>query len=291
MKVFVAGATGVLGRSLVPKLVEAGHLPRVLVRNPARARELFGNLDVEIAEGDLLSAGMESALTDLMSGCDAVIHAATAIPKDFTAPDAWTQNTLLRVRGTGRLQRAALETGVHTFVQQSIVMAYPDGGDAWLDESTKIDDSPQRREVCQPVAIMEAIMHLFGRQPRPMRWIVLRCGIFVGPGTFQEGLLQRIREGKEIVPADGSHFVSLVHVDDVANAFVTALERGPAATTFHINASPMRYGEYVDCMAERIGAPRPPRDPNAPKPLSHRACNKLAEEVLGWKPERSVFPG
>jgi 2-alkyl-3-oxoalkanoate reductase len=290
VKVCLAGATGVLGRALVPKLIEAGHNVRALARNVAKAEAQFAGMDVEIVECDLLAPGMETQLIPIMQGCEAVIHGATSIPPDFTAPGAWMANTHLRIRGTGRLQRAALEVGVTTFVQQSIVMAYRDGGNDWLDENTWIDQSPEMREICHPVAIMESMMRLYGRQSKPMRWTILKGGIFVGPGTFQEGTVEQIRRGELVVPGDGSHYVSLVHVEDVADAYVAALDRAPAASLFNICAEPMTYGEYVDGIADRLGVARPKRDLTKPRPVSHRASAKAAKEVLGWEPKHSIWP-
>lgn len=288
MKICVAGATGVLGRALVPKLVAAGHSPSLLVRDPAKASQLFD--DVEIVECDLLAPGMEARLAPMMGGCEAVIHAATAIPSNFTAPGAFTANTHLRIRGTGRLQRAALDVGVTTFIQQSIVMAYRDGGNDWLDENTWIDQSPERREICHPVAIMESMMRLFARQPKPMRWVILKGGWFVGPDTFQAGDVEKIRNQELVIPGDGSHFVSFVHVEDYADAYIAALERAPAASLFNICAEPIRYSEYVDHIADLIHAPHPPRDLSQPRPISHRASTKAAREVLGWEAKHSIWP-
>ena len=290
MRVCIAGATGVLGRALVPRLLAAGHSLVLLVRDPRKAAQLFSGFNTEIHECDLLAPGMEARLAPMIDGCEAVIHAATSIPQDFTAPGALTANTHLRIRGTGRLQRAALDVGVTTFIQQSIISAYRDGGDDWLDESTWIDQTPKRRDICHPVAIMESMMRLFARQPKPMRWTILKGGTFVGPGTFQANVMERIRRQELIVPGDGSHFVALVRVEDYAEAYVSALDRAPAASIFNICAEPIRYGEYLDGLADLIGVPHPARDPLKERPASHRATTKAAREILGWEPKASVWP-
>jgi len=289
VRVAVAGATGVLGRALVPQLIEAGHQPVALVRDTAKAERLFGGMPVEIKHCELLARGCtERTVAELIGGCLGVIHAATAIPSDFNAPDAWVRNTLLRIRGTGRLERAALAVCAEVFLCQSIIMAYPDGGDQWLDEKTPIDWSGERREVCQPVGIMESMIWLLRKHPSKMRWAILKGGIFVGPGTFEERTIEQIRRGELVVPGDGSHYVSLVHVEDVANAFVMALERAPTHSVFNICAEPLRYGDYVDALADGIGAKHPRRDLSLPMPPSHRATNRGAREVLGWEPKRAV---
>lgn len=299
MKVCVAGATGVLGRTLVPKLLASGHSLLLLVRDPERGETLFCHSDaqrknpsteVDLVQCDLLAPGMEAKLSSMIAGCDAVIHAATSIPRDMSAPGAWTTNTHLRIRGTGRLQRAALDAGVTTFVQQSIIMAYSDGDDDWLEESTWIDQSPERRDICHPVAIMESMMRLFERQPKPMRWTILKGGLFVGPGTGQSALIEKIRRGDLVIPGDGSHYISLVHVEDVADAYCAALERAPRGSIFNICAEPVRYGDYVDHLADLVNAPHPRRDPSQPRPPSHRASTKAARDVLGWQPKHSIYP-
>jgi len=291
VKVAIAGATGVLGRALVPKLIESGHSPRLLVRNVAKARAMFRGLPVDIHECDLLASECnEHTVAKLIDGCDGLIHAATSVPDDPSAPNAWTNNTLLRIRGTGRVERAGLEVGVEVFLCQSIVMAYPDGGDNWLDEKTHIDSSPERRDVCHAVAIMESMMWLLRKHPRQMRWSILKGGLFVGPGTSQDRLVEKISRRELVVPGDGSHFVSLVHVDDVADAYVAALERAPRQSVFNICAEPLRYGDYVDGLADRLGVPHPKRDPSLNKPPSHRVSNQAAREILRWEPRCSIWP-
>ncbi len=292
MRVAVAGATGVLGRALIPQLLAAGHNVLGLVRDEQRARELFpgASSGLEFAEADLLERGLESRLPGLLAGCDAVIQAATAIPSDPSTPGAWDRNTQIRIRGTGRLQRAALQANVGTFLLQSVVMAYPDAGEQWLDESTHIDSSPARRAITHPVAIMESMMYLFGRQPQPIRWCILKGGVFVGEGTGQDRLLARLRAGQEVVPGDGQNFVSLVNVEDAAAAYVMALERAESGSVFNICDEPIHYGEYVDRLAEMIRAPKPRRDSSKTCPPSWRCTNKRARQELGWAPKHGIWP-
>jgi len=292
LRVAVAGATGVLGRALIPQLLAAGHEVLGLVRNERRAQEMFApvSLGLEFAEADLLERGLESRLPVIFAGCDAVIQAATAIPSDPTAPGAWDRNTQVRIRGTGRLQRAALQAGVGTFLLQSVVMAYPDGGDQWLDETTHVDSSPARRAIAHPVAIMESMMYLFGRQPKAIRWCILKCGLFVGEGTGQDRLLARLRAGEEVVPGDGQNFVSLVNVQDAAAAYMLAVENAQSGTVYNICDESIRYGEYVDRLAEMIHAPRPRRDSSKPCPPSWRCTNHRALRELGWTPKHNIWP-
>jgi nucleoside-diphosphate-sugar epimerase len=293
VRVAVAGATGVLGRALIPKLLATGYQVCALVRDQQRAQKLFAeytSADLGFAEADLLGRGLESRLPALLVGCDAVIQGATAVPIDASEPGAWDRNTQVRIRGTGRLQRAALNANVRTFLLQSVVMAYPDGGDQWLDENTHIDSSAARRAIAHPVAIMESMMYLFERQPKPMRWCILKGGLFVGEGTGQDRLLERLRTGQETVQGEGQNFVSLVNVEDATDAYVAALERSESGSVFNICDEPIRYGDYVDRLAGMIRAPRPRRESSKPCPPSWRCSNQRAREVLGWTPKRGIWP-
>jgi len=116
MTVLVAGATGVLGRALVPRLLAGGHSVRAVARGASTADlpAAVEPIDADVLEDDLL---------ELVCGCDAVVHIATAIPTDPFAPDAWELTARLRTAGTRRLLDAALACRVRRYVQQSIVMA------------------------------------------------------------------------------------------------------------------------------------------------------------------------
>jgi len=279
--VFVAGATGVLGRALIPRLVVRGHRVRAIARRRPLIRLLEG---VEFIEADLLAAD----LRPLVDGCDAVVHIATAIPADPSAPGAWDDNSRLRTSGTRRLLAAALACGVSRYVQQSIVMAYRDGGDAWLDEQAPLDDSPARATVCGPVIEMETMIREV--EPQALAWTILRGGALVGAGTGQCALIERLRDGTVLVAGDGANYVSLVHVADMAAAVAAALETAPAGSTFNVVDDPLRYGDYVDALAALIGVSRPARAPRLPLPPSCRCTSRAAQAVLGWLPRERIWP-
>jgi len=289
VKVFLVGATGVLGRALVPLLHERGHNVRALVRSLERTRWAAA-LGDELYPGDLLDAETQRRLPEMIAGCDAVVHIATAIPADPSArPEAWAANTRLRTEGTRALLDATLATRAPFYIQQSIVMAYIDGGERWLDESTPFDDAPARAGMVAPVRTVEQMVR--ETPTARLAWTILRGGQFVGPGTWQEGTMQRLREGREIVPCDGRNYFSPVHVADMAAAFVAALERRPANGIFNITAEPLRRGEYLDRLAAIAGAPPPRRDPSLPCPPSYRCSSNAARERLGWQPMHSIWPG
>lgn len=285
MRIFIAGATGVLGRSLVPLLLHQGHTVLALVRSPEKAPVAAG---VELSQGDLLSEETKERLPALMSGCQAVLHIATAIPKDFGAPGAWDTNTRLRIEGTRSLLDASLAAGVERYIQQSIALAYADGGDRWLDESAPFDTSPARARTSGPVIEMERMVQAV--PPDRLAWSILRGGSFVGPGTAQESVIQRLHDGVERVPCDGRNYISPVKVADMAEAIVASLQRAPGGSIFNIVDEPLRQGDYLDRLASLVGAPPPPRKLDAPCPASLRCSNEAARRVLGWGPTHGIWP-
>src|SRR5579884_3361923 len=244
MRVFIAGASGVLGRALIPQLLEHGHEVRALVRSPEKAGALKSEKDlIETVTGDLLAPETVQRLPEMMEGCDAVMHIATAIPRNPSAPGAW-------------------------------------------DANTRFDTS---RTISEPVIRMEAMVRAVPVEQMP--WCILRGGLFVGPGTGQDETVARIREGKMVVPCDGSNYISLVNVADMAHAFVLALTNTMPGTTFNIVAEPLRNGEYLDHIASLLHVPAPPRDPSQPCPPSHRCSNEAARAFLGWEPLHSIYEG
>lgn len=286
MKVAIAGATGVLGRSLIPRLLQQGHTVLALARSVDKARALFGD-EIEASDCDLLAPDAAERLSSLLPGCQAAAHLATAIPSNPAAPGAWDDTARLRTIGTRVLLQSCLEAGVERYVQQSIIMAYPDQGDEWIIESTPLDHSAGRATVCGPVMEMEAQLRRIptGR----IRWSILRGGNFVGPGTAQERVIENLRAGKERVLCDGSNYLSLIHVDDMARAVLLALEQAPGGTILNIVADPLRQGEYLDRLAEKIGAPRPQRNSSAACPPSWRCSRQAAKLILGWEPVESIL--
>jgi nucleoside-diphosphate-sugar epimerase len=285
MKVFIAGATGVLGRALIPLLLQQGHTVRALVRSIEKAPVGAG---VELSQGDLLSEETKERMPALMSGCQAALHIATAIPRDFGAAGAWDTNTRLRIEGTRSLLDASLAAGVERYIQQSITLVYQDGGDRWLDESTPFDTSPPRARTSGPVIEMESMVRAVPLDK--LAWSILRGGSFVGPGTAQERTIRLLREGVERVPCDGRNYTSPVNVADMAAAIVAALQLAPGGSIFNIVDEPLRQGDYLDRLAALVGAPPAPRDAAAPCPPSLRCSNQAARGVLGWSPTRGIWP-
>jgi nucleoside-diphosphate-sugar epimerase len=251
VRVFVSDATGPLGRALVPRLVEDRHVVR------AAPVDAWGDVD---------------SLRDLLRGCDAVVDVA---PTACEAGRRW-------------LLDAAVACGVPRYVHQSFTTVYRDGGDRWLDEDAPLDDLAGRAVACRSVIEAEAMIRLI--DPETVAWTVLRGGSFVGAGTRQDALIERLRSRGAVVAGDGSNYLSLVNVADMASAITAALRYAPAGSTFNIVDEPLRYSDYVDALADLIGVARPPRIAAEPLRMSRRCTNSAARAVLGWLPRNPIWP-
>ena len=287
MRIFIVGATGVLGRALLPLLQEQGHTVRTLARSEEKVQALQRS-GIEAQQGDLLAQEIEPRLLEMLEGCDAAVHIATAIPRNMSASGAWDTNSRLRVEGTQRLLQASLAVGVKRYIQQSITMAYPDGGDEWIYENTPLDASPQRADINAPVIDMEDLVRDVAREQ--LSWCILRGGMFVGAGTGQEALLAKIRDGKSVVPCDGTTFLSLVHVADMADAVSKALVHTLAGTIYNIVDEPIRNGDFLSKLASLVGVTQPEQDYSQPCPPSWRCSNQAARTILGWEPTHGIWP-
>lgn len=286
MKVAVVGPTGVLGRALVPLLIQDGHAVLALARSPQKVSDLFGGA-VDAVECDLLTASVDT-LSRALDGCDAVLHIATAIPDDMTRADAWVANTRLRTDGVRALLDATLNAGVERYLQQSITMAYPDCGDAWITEDQPLDSTPQRATTTAPVIEMEAmIRRISGAQ---LCWCILRGGLFVGHRTFQERAIDQLKQGTAVIAGDGGAFQSFIHVEDMASATAAALNAAPAGSTYNVVAEPLRQREYLEQLADAVGAPRPPYAADAAPLVSQRCSNLAARQALQWQPAHGIIP-
>jgi nucleoside-diphosphate-sugar epimerase len=264
VRVFVTGATGALGRELVLQLVEDRHAVRVIAPHPSGAIAPFS---VESVEADLLA----DDLRELVHGFDAVVDLATP-----AGPAA-----------TRRLLIAAVTCRVSRYVHQSFASVYRDGGERWLDEDAPLETA-RRSAACRPMIETEAMIRLI--HPQTLAWTILRGGSFVGAGTPQDALIDRLQDSSAVVAGDGSNYLSPLNVSDMASAVAAALRHAPPGSTFNIVDEPLRYSDYVDALADLIGVGRPPRSATAPRRRSRRCTNTAARAVLGWAPRHSIWP-
>ena len=276
--VAVLGATGVYGRHLVPRLVAHGHRVRALVRRPETAA-VAAACGAELRRADVFDL---ASLRDGLDGCDVGINLATALPGPAGGGGDYAQNDRVRREGTPIWIRACREAGVARIVQQSIAMVNAGAGDAWSDEDTVFPpggDDVAARAIAAAVAMEDAV------RGSDLDWIVLRGALFYGPGTgFDDDWFTRARAGKLRLPGDGSDWISLVHIADMAAATVATVERWPSRRTLIVaDDQPVRWRELLGYVAAIAGASPPEPGGRLGLP-SFRVRNQRARDALSWSP-------
>lgn len=284
MKVFVAGATGVLGRRAVARLVAAGAEVTGVARS-AQKQAVLHDLGGAAAQVSLFD---RDALAAAVAGHDVVCNLATAIPTGERAGSraAWEENHRIRREGSRNLVDAALTGGAGRYVQESIALLYADGGDRFLDETAPVDPT----WVTASALDAEAEAARFAAHGGV--GIALRFGMFYGADsahTVVAVAAARRGLGAEVGPA--AAFRSPVTTDDAASAVVAALS-APSGTYNVADDRPLRRAEYLDALRVALGA-RPP----APRPVtpelpeefsmmlrSQRVSNQRFASVAGWRP-------
>lgn len=270
MRVAVFGATGVLGRHVVPRLIERGDAAiAIRHRRPARWLDALG---CESRTADILDA---ESIAPAIAGCDAVMHLATCIPP-AGAPADWAGNDLVRQDGAANLIAACRAAGIRRYVQQSIAMLCAGQAGEWIDERAPV--APNR--VTRSAADMERLVAGSGLDFR-----IVRGGVFYGRGSGTEERWRNAARRDELgLPGDGSSYVSLVHVSDMAHALVLALHSVAGGVLVNaVDDCPVTYRELFGHVAMAEGAP-PPRDGMPQLFASFRVSNSLAKRVLGWLP-------
>jgi nucleoside-diphosphate-sugar epimerase len=308
MRIFLAGATGVLGQRLVPMLVEAGH-------------QVTGSTRTDTKAAALKEAGSEVAVMDPLdeqsvrravaaSPPDVVIHQLTALSnaamnlRKFDQEFAETNR--LRTRGLDLLIAAAREAGAKRFIAQSFT-GWPNErtGGPVKDESDPIDPHPTRPTVQTTAAIRyvdETVPAL-----EDMAGLVLRYGLFYGrsnqhgTGFTDEQVLEMVRKRRFPVVGDGSGIASFIHIDDAASATLLAVTKGGPGHYNIVDDDPAPVSEWLPGLAEALGAKPPRHLPTwLARPMigeqgismmtqARGSSNAKAKRVLGWQPAYSSW--
>ena len=284
MKVFVAGATGVLGRATIPRLVAAGHE----VRGAARSLEKAEQLRAQGAEPVTVDLFDPSSVRAAVDGCQGVIHMATNIPPITKAwrSGAWEVNDRLRREGTQVIADAGRDAGVEVLVKETVSFFYDDGGDEWIDESW-----PLSRQGFSAASLdAEDITLSFTGEGR--RGVVLRFGLFYSHDARQleENLrTAKLSMGPMVGPADG--WRASIHVDDAATAVVAALD-APAGA-YNVADEPITNAEWNAAFADAFGFKRLRSTPKAAMKVSsklhvlgasRRIDSSKFKQATGWAP-------
>ena len=287
MRVFLAGATGVVGRRLVPLLVSEGHKVTAVGRTPEKraALERVGAAPIAV---DLFD---RESVVRAIEGHDAVINVATRIPSSsvrMLLPGAWKENDRIRREASANLAAEALQQDAGRFIQESFAPIYADGGERWIDESAPVRPVRYNRSVLDAERAAEAVTAKGGTG------VVLRfAGFYAADAVQVRDMIGLIRKGWAPLPGAASAYYSSIHHDDAATAVMAAL--GARAGIYNVtDDEPLRRREYVDSLAAAIGAPPPKLPPAWLARLggsvtellsrSQRISNRKLREETGWTP-------
>jgi nucleoside-diphosphate-sugar epimerase len=270
VKVFLAGATGVLGAAVVPKLVRAGHEVTGLARSPGKA----ALLTVLGARPVVVSAGVDGEGESLrevaaaVEGHDVLVNVATHIPGGASAVrrSAWKENDRIRTVGSRVLLDAASKAGVSRFVQEAVGFVYADGGSAWLTE----------RAPTEPTRVTESSMtatrQTLGYGDGLHFAVVLRLGQLYGDDALSRWQMGMARKGRACVMGRPDGYVSPLHVEDAADAIVASL--GAPSGVYNVAGEPATRTEYAAVLGAAAGHPEPAK-----------FVPDWQQRLLGWRAE------
>jgi nucleoside-diphosphate-sugar epimerase len=287
MKVFVTGATGVIGTPTVDRMIEAGHEVRAVARRDEAAAELR-NAGAEPVTVDLFDA---DAVRTAVVGADAIAHLATNVPPfpQLLRAKAWGMHNRLRTEGTRNLVDAARAAGVTRIVKESVTFSYADGGDAWLDESSPLQATPG---LLAPAIEGEQI----ALELADGAAVVLRFGLFYG-GIGNRGtdeMLRVARGRSSMIAGKPDAYMSSLHADDAATAIVAALD-APTGVYNVCDDEPLTRRAVLDAFATEFGTGRLHANPTWLIKLlagqaagaltsSQRVSNRKFRAATGWAP-------
>jgi 2-alkyl-3-oxoalkanoate reductase len=298
MKVFLAGASGAIGRRLVPQLIEAGHQVTAITRSKEKLSELH-DLGAEPVLCDVFDAGRLGSVV-AQAEPDTVINQLTDLPQSLNPRklgEYYAANNRVRREGTRNLLDAARGAGVRRFLVQGAAYWYAQTGGP-----VKTEEAPLYLEAPAPIGpavetikeVEDAVLSADG-----IEGIVLRYGMFYGPGTWyaKDGDIGRqVRKRRYPMIGHGEGTYSFIHVDDAASATVAALERARPGVYNVVDDDPATAAEWMLVYAEVLGAKRPPRVPAFVARLIagdaivkwslglRGASNERIKRELGWHP-------
>jgi nucleoside-diphosphate-sugar epimerase len=299
MRVFVAGATGAMGKQLVPRLVAGGHEVHGMTRSESK-QAMLDELGAVPVVADALDPGQVAEAVG-MAKPEVIVHQLTAIGaldmRHFDRDFALTNR--LRTEGTDYLLSAGQTVGVRRFVAQGIAGygAYMRTGGSVKSEEDPLDPTPAREMRATLAAIHGLEEAVLGA-----RWtegIVLRYGAFYGPGTsLARGgeQFEMIRKRKFPLVGDGGGVWSFIHIADAAEATVAAIERGSRGVYNVVDDDPAPVAEWLPALAQTLGAKKPARVPRFIARLVagetgvmfmtelRGASNAKAKRELAWRP-------
>jgi nucleoside-diphosphate-sugar epimerase len=296
MRVFVAGATGAVGRTLVPALLRAGHDVTGMTRSPEKAAALAAAGATPVVCDALGRPAIDRAIGSVRP--EVVVHELTELPVRYRDLRKGAEATnRLRTDGTRHLVDAALAHGARRLVAQSVAFLYAPEGDPIKDEGARPwTDAPAPFD-----RVLTALLELerLVTGAAGLEGLVLRYGAFYGPGTWYGpggDITEQVRRRRFPLVGQGGGLISWLHVEDAAAATVSAVEGGGAGVYNVVDDEPVAYREWLPAFARLLGAPPPRRVPAwlarivagslAVSVITQQrgASNRKAAQDLGWRP-------
>jgi nucleoside-diphosphate-sugar epimerase len=295
MRVFVTGATGALGRHLVPGLVAAGHEVTATTRTPGKA-------------GQLRAAGAEPVIVDgldreaviaavLAAAPEVIVHQMTALAglRSLRNPDkAFAGTNELRTRGTDNLLAAAAAAGTRRVIAQGYAGPGPDQRSSGGLKTA--EDPLDWRPIPSAARMAAAITYVDKTVPAEApEGIVLRYGTFYGPSA-SDVLLDMLRKRQVPLVGGGTGIWSFIEITDAAAATVAAVGRGAPGVYNVVDDDPAPVADWLPYLAQIAGAKPPLRLPawlgrllagqfvTAQMTSSRGYSNQKARKELGWEP-------
>ncbi len=306
MKVFVAGATGVLGRVLVPQLVARGHAVVGMTRSASK-QDLVRSLGARPVVADALDP---DAVAQAVASAEpeVIVHELTALSGPMSVRDARhperfrgaIMTNRLRMEGTDHLLSAGRAVGARRFVAQSFgAFRWARTGGPVLTEADPLDPNPP----ASLRTVVEGLLYL-ERAVTGIEWgegLVLRYGAFYGPGTSislaaDAVMAAPIRKRRFPIVGDGGGVFSQIHIDDAAAATAIAVEHGGSGIYNIVDDDPAPVREWLPVLARALHAKPPRRIPRWLGRLAageaatltmtevKGASNAKAKRELGWQP-------
>jgi nucleoside-diphosphate-sugar epimerase len=293
MRVFVTGATGALGRHLVPGLVAGGHEVTATTRTHGKVAQLReAGAEPVVVDGldrEAVIAAVRAAAPEV------ILHQMTALAgmRSLRNPDkAFAATNELRTRGTDNLLAAAARAGTRRVIAQSAAVAYERSGGPVKTEEDPLDSRP----IPSAARLMAAIKYVEKTVPlEAPEGIVLRYGGFYGPGA-SDILLDIVRKRQVPVIGGGTGISSFIEITDAAAATLAAIDRGAPGVYNVVDSDPAPVAEWLPYLAKVAGAKPPLRVPAwlgrllagefvvAQMTSWRGSSNEKARKELGWEP-------
>jgi nucleoside-diphosphate-sugar epimerase len=264
MRVFVAGATGVIGTMLVPRLVQRGHTVVGTTRTPSKLERIAEMGATPVVVDALDGPSVKDAV--VTAAPDVVVHQLTAIPESVDPRKLdrqFAETNRLRTEGLDHLLDAARAAGARRFVAQSFAMWMAGRSGPVVKAEEDVDDAPPLGSIRETVAAIRHVEDSLATAT-DLTGIALRYGMFYGPGTSigaGGSVIEAVRKRRFPLVGAGTGVWSFIHIDDAAVATIAAIERGASGTYAVTDDDPAPVSEWLPELAAAVGAPRPIRVP------------------------------